>query len=60
MIPQQLIEDLLLLAAASGLTRLRGSAGCWLLTAIWLLLRKSMDQLGGIINGNDPRPLRTV
>eukprot|EP01047_Picozoa_sp_COSAG01_P014550 COSAG01_NODE_711_length_14105_cov_5.661145_4_plen_51_part_00 len=25
-----------------------------------LVLRKSMDQLGGIINGNDPRPLRTV
>ena len=22
-----------------------------------LVLRKSMDQLGGIINGNDPRPL---
>jgi hypothetical protein len=59
MIPQpQLIEDLLLLPpAASGLTRLS-----WLLAADCdlLLLRKSMDQLGGIINGNDPRPLRTV
>ena len=44
-------------AAASGLTRLS-----WLLAADCdlLLLRKSMDQLGGIINGNDPRPLRTV
>jgi hypothetical protein len=51
MIPQpQLIEDLLLLPpAASGLTRLS-----WLLAADCdlLLLRKSMDQLGGIINGN--------
>jgi hypothetical protein len=56
MIPQ-LIEDLLLLPPAVS----RGSAGCWLLTAICcMLLRKSMDQLGGIINGNDPRPLRTV
>ena len=44
-------------AAASGLTRLSYmlAADCDL-----LVLRKSMDQLGGIINGNDPRPLRTV
>ena len=44
-------------AAASGLIRLS-----WLLAADCdlLLLRKSMDQLGGIINETDPRPLRTV
>ena len=55
MIPQ-LIEDLLLLPPG-GLIRLS-----WLLAADCdlLLLRKSMDQLGGIINETDPRPLRTV
>jgi hypothetical protein len=55
MIPQ-LIEDLLLLPQAVS----RGwlAAGCWLRSAAAAEI--DMDQLGGIIDENDPRPLRTV